>query len=260
MLKSMEQTLNEPDVINSAYQYRRVLLKLSGEALMGQGGFGMDPKRLEYVACQVTQLVQAGVEVALVIGGGNMFRGKTLSQSGVSRVTADHMGMLATIMNAVAFRDVLERMGQSARVLSAVSIPGIVDGYHSHHAVSALKARTVVIFAAGTGNPLFTTDSAACLRAIEIEADVVLKATKVDGIYSADPLRHIDAARYAHLTYDAVLQNNLEVMDLTAICLCRDHNMPVIVFNLNQMGAIEAIMRGQAVGTRVGPANPIGEP
>jgi len=235
-----------------ALKYRRVLLKYSGEALMGNTHFGISPAVLDKIATEVSELIHMGVEVGIVIGGGNLFRGKDLSEAGLGRVTGDHMGMLATVMNALALRDAIERAGLSGRVMSAISMTGVVDSYHQRKAVKNLSDKQVVIFAAGTGNPFFTTDSAACLRAIEMDADVVLKATKVDGIYSDDPQTNPDAVRYDSLTYHEVLTQNLKVMDLTAICLCQDHNMPLQVFDMRADGVLKRIVEGEPLGTVVG--------
>ena len=202
-------------------KYKRILLKLSGEELMGSEGFGIDPKVLDRMALEIGQLVGIGVQVGLVIGGGNLFRGAALNAAGMDLVTGDHMGMLATVMNALAMRDALERTNISSHVMSAIPMSGVVEHYDRRRAIRYLKDGDVVIFAAGTGNPFFTTDSAACLRGIEIDADVVLKATKVDGDYNANPILNADAELYTHLTYDQVLDKKLGVMDLTAICLCR---------------------------------------
>ena len=203
-------------------RYKRVLLKLSGEALMGEHDFGIDPKVLDRMALEIGALIGIGVQVGLVIGGGNLFRGAALNAAGMDRVTGDHMGMLATVMNGLAMRDALERSNIRTRVMSAIPMSGIVEHYDRRRAVRDLKDGDVVIFCAGTGNPFFTTDSAACLRGIEIEADAVLKATKVDGVYSADPHLDSSAEKYDYLTYDEVLDKKLGVMDLTAICLARD--------------------------------------
>ncbi|PIE42809.1 MAG: UMP kinase [Gammaproteobacteria bacterium] len=232
-------------------KYQRVLLKLSGEALVGKEDFGIDPKVLDRMALEIGQLVGIGVQVGLVIGGGNLFRGASLSQAGLDRVTGDHMGMLATVMNALAMRDALERSNIATKVMSAIPMSGVVEHYDRRRALRDLKDGDVVIFSAGTGNPFFTTDSAACLRGIEIEADVVLKATKVDGVYSADPMKDDLAVRYARLTYDQVLEMKLGVMDLTAICLCRDHDMPVRVFDMNKNGALARIVMGEDEGTLI---------
>ena len=231
-------------------KYKRILLKLSGEAL-GKDGIGIDPKILDRTAAEISQLIAIGVEVGLVVGGGNLFRGAALQAAGLDRVTGDHMGMLATVMNALAMRDALERSQLASRVMSAIPMSGVVDHYDRRRAVRALERGEVVIFAAGTGNPFFTTDSAACLRGIEINAELVLKATKVDGIYDADPLRNPNAVKFERLTYDEVLDKKLGVMDLTAICLCRDHNLPVRVFAMEQAGALLNIIVGGNEGTLV---------
>ncbi len=232
-------------------KYKRILLKLSGEELMGDGNFGIDPKVLDRMALEIGQLVGIGVQVGLVIGGGNLFRGAALSAAGMERVTGDHMGMLATVMNALAMRDALDRNNISARVMSAIPMSGVVEHYDRRRALRYLSSGDVVIFSAGTGNPLFTTDSAACLRGIEIDAEVVLKATKVDGVYSADPMKVADATLYSRLSYDEVLDKKLEVMDLTAICLCREHNMPVRVFRMSKSGALLSVVVGGDEGTLI---------
>lgn len=232
-------------------KYKRILLKLSGEALMGGLGFGIDPKVLDRMALEVGQLVGIGVQVGLVVGGGNLFRGAALQSAGLDRVTGDHMGMLATVMNALALRDALERSNIKSLVMSAIPMSGVVDHYDRRKAIRALVRGEVVIFAAGTGNPFFTTDSAACLRGIEMDADLVLKATKVDGVYSADPMLDENAVKYDKLSYDEVLDKKLEVMDLTAICLCRDHDMPLRVFAMEQQGALLNIVVGGKDGTLV---------
>lgn len=232
-------------------KYKRILLKLSGEALTGSESFGIDPKILDSMALAIGQLVGIGVQVGLVVGGGNLFRGAALQQAGLDRVTGDQMGMLATVMNALAMRDALERSNIATQAMSAIPMTGVVDHYDRRKAMRALMNGDVVIFSAGTGNPFFTTDSAACLRAIEVDADLVLKATKVDGVYSADPMKFTDAVKYNRLTYDEVLDKKLEVMDLTAICLCRDHNMPVRVFKMDKPGALLNIVRGGDEGTLI---------
>ncbi|MFT6029736.1 MAG: uridylate kinase [Oleiphilaceae bacterium] len=237
--------------VNPQPKYKRILLKLSGEALMGDGEFGIDPKVLNRMALEVGQLVGVGVQVGLVIGGGNLFRGAALNAAGMDRVTGDHMGMLATVMNALAMRDALERSNISTKVMSAIPMSGVVEHYDRRRAIRNLKNGEVVIFSAGTGNPFFTTDSAACLRGIEIDADLVLKATKVDGVYNADPMKDPTAVKYDSLSYDEVLDKKLGVMDLTAICLCRDHNMPVRVFNMNKPGVLIGIMVGESDGTLI---------
>ena len=236
---------------NVERKYKRILLKLSGEALTGDESFGIDPKILDQMALEIGQLVGIGVQVGLVVGGGNLFRGAALQAAGLDRVTGDHMGMLATVMNALALRDALERSNIATRVMSSIPMSGVVDHYDRRKAIRALNDGDVVIFAAGTGNPFFTTDSSACLRGIEVDAELVLKATKVDGVYSADPMKVADAIRYERLTYDEVLDKKLEVMDLTAICLCRDHNMPVRVFEMEKQGALLNIVRGGSDGTLI---------
>lgn len=232
-------------------KYKRILLKLSGEALTGNENYGIDPRVLDRLALEIGQLVGIGVQVGLVVGGGNLFRGAALQAAGLDRVTGDHMGMLATVMNALALRDALERSSIATQVMSSIPMSGVVDHYDRRKAIRALGNGDVVIFSAGTGNPFFTTDSSACLRGIEVEADLVLKATKVDGVYSADPMKFADAVKYERLTYDEVLEKKLEVMDLTAICLCRDHNMPVRVFQMEKQGALLSIVRGAAEGTLI---------
>jgi uridylate kinase len=234
-------------------KYQRILLKLSGEALTGSEGFGIDPKILDQMALEIGQLVGIGVQVGLVVGGGNLFRGAALSAAGLDRVTGDHMGMLATVMNALALRDALERSNIATQVMSAIPMSGVVDHYDRRKAMRALENGDVVIFAAGTGNPFFTTDSSACLRGIEVDADLMLKATKVDGVYSADPMKDPKAERYSELSFDEVLQRELQVMDLTAIVLCRDHELPVRVFAMDQKGALLNIVRGGDEGTLIHP-------
>ena len=232
-------------------KYKRILLKLSGEALSGSEKFGIDPKVLDLMALEIGQLVGIGVQVGLVVGGGNLFRGAALQAAGLDRVTGDHMGMLATVMNALAMRDALERSNIATQVMSSIPMSGVVDHYDRRKAIRALANGDVVIFSAGTGNPFFTTDSAACLRGIEVEAELVLKATKVDGVYSADPVKVPDAVKYDKLSYDEVLDKKLEVMDLTAILLCRDHQMPVRVFEMEKVGALLNIVRGGEDGTLI---------
>lgn len=236
---------------NKIRKYDRILLKLSGEALTGSADFGIDPKVLDRLALEIGQLVEIGVQVGIVVGGGNLFRGAALHAAGMERVTGDHMGMLATVMNALAMRDALERANIPSRVMSAIPMSGVVEHYDRRTAIRHLKDGDVVIFSAGTGNPFFTTDSAACLRGIEIDADLVLKATKVDGVYSADPIKFPDAERYDRLTFDEVLEKKLGVMDLTAICLSRDHNLPVRVFDMNKKKALFNIMVGENEGTLI---------
>ena len=232
-------------------KYKRILLKLSGEALTGDAEFGIDPKVLDRMAVEIGRLVGLGVQIGLVIGGGNLFRGAALNAAGMERVTGDHMGMLATVMNGLAMRDALERASIPTRVMSAIPMSGVVEHYDRRTAIRHLDASDVVIFSAGTGNPFFTTDSAACLRGIEIDADLILKATKVDGVYSADPKIDPEAVKYEHLTFDDVIEKKLEVMDLTAICLSRDHGVPIKVFNMNSPGALLANVMGDADGTLI---------
>jgi uridylate kinase len=232
-------------------KYQRILLKLSGEALTGDADFGIDPKVLDRMAVEVGQLVGLGIQIGMVIGGGNLFRGAALHSAGMERVTGDHMGMLATVMNALAMRDALERANISTRVMSAIPMSGVVEHYDRRTAIRHLQAGDVVIFSAGTGNPLFTTDTAACLRGIEIDADLILKATKVDGVYSADPVTNPDAIKFDKLSYDDVIEKKLGVMDLTAICLSRDHKIPIKVFNMGKPGALLDNVMGRADGTLI---------
>jgi uridylate kinase len=231
--------------------YSRILVKLSGEALMGEGDYGIDPKVLRRIAGELQEIVEMQVQLAVVIGGGNIFRGAGLARAGMDRVAADHMGMLATVMNALAMQDALESLGMHARVMSAIRINEVCEDYIRRRAVRHLEKGRVAVFAAGTGNPFFTTDTAAALRAIEINADVLLKATKVDGVYSDDPARNPAAVRYTHLTFDKVLNDRLNVMDATAIVMCRDNRLPLRVFNLNNPGDLTRIVRGEDVGTAV---------
>ena len=232
-------------------EFRRILLKLSGEALLGEAAYGIDPDMLKSVSRAVAELVRAGVQVALVIGGGNIFRGAGLASGGMERVTADQIGMLATLMNALALQDALENAGLNARVMSAIRINELCEDYVRRRAIRHLEKGRVVVFAAGTGNPFFTTDSAASLRAIEVNADVLIKATKVDGVYSADPLTDPGAKRYERLSYDEVLTRKLAVMDATAIVLCRDHGLPVRIIDMNKTGALLRAVRGENEGTLV---------
>ncbi|HTL20148.1 MAG TPA: UMP kinase [Steroidobacteraceae bacterium] len=231
--------------------YSRILVKLSGEALLGQGDYGVDPLVLKRIAGELHEIVQMQVQLAVVIGGGNIFRGAGLARAGMDRVAADHMGMLATVMNALAMQDGLESLGMHARVMSAIRINEVCEDYIRRRAMRHLEKGRVTIFAAGTGNPFFTTDTAAALRAIEINADVLLKATKVNGVFSDDPLRNPQAVRYARLTFDKVLSDRLNVMDATAIVMCRDNRLPLRVFNLNNPGDLTRIVRGEDVGTAV---------
>lgn len=237
--------------MTSAANYKRVLIKLSGEALMADLDYGIDADMLNRVAKEIAEVVAMGVQVALVIGGGNIFRGAGLVQSGIDRITGDHMGMLATVMNSLAMQDALEKIGLSSRVMSAIKINRMCEEYVQRRATRHLEKGRVVIFAAGTGNPFFTTDTAGCLRAVEIDADCVLKATKVDGVYDADPVTNPQAVRYESLTYDEVLNKNLQVMDATAIVLCRDNKLPLRIFNLSKSGTLPSAIKDNSVGTTV---------
>jgi uridylate kinase len=231
--------------------YRRILLKISGEALMGDGDYGIDPATILRVAGEIHDLAEQGVEIGLVIGGGNIFRGAGLAQGGIDRVTGDHMGMLATVINALAMQDALEKLGSQCRVMSALKINQVSEDYIRRRAIRHLEKGRIVLFAAGTGNPFFTTDSAASLRAIEIGAEIMLKATKVDGVYDSDPMKNPDAGRYEKLSYDEAIVKKLGVMDTTALVLCRDQNVPVRVFNLFEPGNLLRVVQGEAIGTLV---------
>jgi uridylate kinase len=237
-------------------RFKRILLKLSGEALMGDGKYGISPKTLQQIAGEVREVVELGVEMGVVIGGGNIFRGVSASTEGMDRASADYMGMLATVINALALQDSLEKLGVFTRVLSAIDMQQLAEPYIRRRAVRHLEKGRVVIFAAGTGNPYFTTDTAASLRAMEMHAEVILKATKVDGIYSADPMKDPSATRYKNLTYLDVLKKNLKVMDSTAISLCMDNELPIIVFDLGAAGNIMRVVKGEDVGTLVGTLKP----
>ena len=232
-------------------KYKRILPKLSGEALMGELDYGIDPKVIDRLAREILAVHKAGIQIGVVIGGGNIFRGAGLAEAGMDRVTGDHMGMLATVMNALALQDSLEKLGGFVRVMSAIKINEVCEDYIRRRAVRHIEKGRIAIFAAGTGNPFFTTDSAAALRAVEIGADVVLKATKVDGIYSADPKKVQGAKRYEHLTYDEVIERKLNVMDTAAIALCRDHGMPMRIYDMTRAGDLMRIMKGDAIGTLV---------
>ena len=232
-------------------KYRRVLLKLSGEALMGNAGYGIEPAVIRRIAGEVHELTCSGVQVAMVIGGGNIFRGEGLAANGIERVTADHMGMLATLMNSLAMQDALEQLGMHARVMSAIKVNQICEDYIRRRAIRHLEKGRVIILAAGTGNPFFTTDSAASLRAIEINADLLIKATKVDGVYSEDPVKNKSARRYERVSYDEVLERKLEVMDATAIVLCRENNMPLRVLSMTKPSALIRAVQGLDEGTLV---------
>jgi len=232
--------------------YRRVLLKLSGEALMGDKGFGIDAPTVDRIADEIREIHGLGVQMALVTGGGNIFRGLAAAQSGTDRVAGDHMGMLATVINALALQDALEKRDVSTRVMSAIEMRSVAEPYIRRRAVRHLEKGRVIIVAAGTGNPYFTTDSAAALRAMEVKADILLKATRVDGIYSADPEKDPKATRYDRLTHRKVLELGLKVMDTTAISLCMDNGMAIVVFNLNRPGNIRRVILGEPVGSTVG--------
>ena len=232
--------------------FKRILLKLSGEALLGQQPYGIDPVVIKRLAQEIREVTEQGVEIAIVVGGGNIFRGAGLAGGGMDRVTGDHMGMLATVINALALQDALERGGAFARVMSAIRINQVCEDYIRRRAIRHLEKGRVVIFASGTGNPFFTTDSAASLRAIEIGAELMLKATKVDGVYDADPVTHVEATRFEHLTYDEILDRRLHVMDQTAVVMCRDYSMPLRVFDVSRPGQLMQTVQGASdVGTLV---------
>jgi uridylate kinase len=235
----------------SSPAYSRVLLKLSGEALMGEQPFGIDPAVATQVAREVGEIAAMGVQVGIVIGGGNLFRGLAASAKGMDRATADYMGMLATVINALALQDALEKTGVTTRVAAAIEMRAVAEPFIRRRAVRHLEKGRVVVFAAGTGNPYFTTDTAAALRAMEMRSEVILKATKVDGIYSADPMTHPDATRYETLSYLEVLERGLKVMDATAISLCMDNKLPIIVFKLREAGNLRRVIMGEPVGTTV---------
>jgi uridylate kinase len=232
-------------------KYKRILLKLSGEALMGSLSYGIDPLVINRIAGDIKAAHESGVQIAVVIGGGNIFRGAGLAEAGMDRVTGDHMGMLATVINSLALQDALENIGLYCRVMSAIKINQVCEDYIRRRAIRHLEKNRIVIFAGGTGNPFFTTDSAASLRAIEIDADLMLKATKVDGVYDSDPLRNPSAKRYTRLTYDNALASKLGVMDATAMVMCRDYNMPIRVFDMNEPDALVQIIGGKPIGTVV---------
>lgn len=232
-------------------KFKRILLKLSGEALMGDADYGIDPKVIKRLARETLEVQRNGIQVGIVIGGGNIFRGEGLASAGMDRVTGDHMGMLATVMNALAFQDAIEREGAHARVMSAIKINQVCEDFIRRRAIRHLEKGRIAIFAAGTGNPFFTTDSAAALRAIEIGADLLLKATKVDGVYTADPKKDENAQRFERLTYDQVIERKLAVMDTAAIALCRDHKIPLRIYDMNRAGDLLRIMHGEQIGTLV---------
>ena len=231
--------------------YKRVLIKLSGEALMANQDFGIDSDMLTRVATEISEISDMGVQIGLVVGGGNIFRGMELTASGIERITGDHMGMLATVMNSLALQDAIEKIGKECRVMSAIRINRMCEEYVRKRAMSHLEKGRIVIFAAGTGNPFFTTDTAGCLRAIEIEADVLMKATKVDGVYDSDPVHNPDAIRFESINIDEVVDRSLKVMDATAVIMCRDNNLPLRVFNLNTDGAMPAAILDKSIGTTV---------
>lgn len=231
--------------------YKRMLLKLSGEALMGEQEFGIESEAIATYAKQIKEVYDMGIELAIVIGGGNIFRGLSGSDQGVDRVTGDHMGMLATVINSLALQNAIEKLGVPTRVQTAIDMPKIAEPFIKRRAIRHLEKGRVVIFGAGTGNPYFTTDTAAALRAIEIDADVVVKATKVDGIYDKDPKKFADAVKYDVVTYDECLSKNLRVMDQTAISLCRENNLPILVFNLLEEGNLKKVITGETIGTKV---------
>ncbi|MFW5451548.1 MAG: UMP kinase [Methylophagaceae bacterium] len=231
--------------------YKRILLKLSGEALMGKADFGIDPEVISRFSKEIADLSTQGVEIGIVIGGGNIFRGAGLAASGMDRVSGDHMGMLATVMNALALQDALEQHGAFCRVMSAIKINEVCEDYLRRRAIRHLEKGRVVIFAAGMGNPFFTTDSAASLRAVEIGAELMLKATQVDGVYTADPKKDPDAVRYQELSYDEVIDKRLGVMDTTAVVMCQEQNMPLRIFDVHQQGNLTKIIHGEDIGTLV---------
>ncbi len=231
--------------------YQRILLKLSGEALMGDLDYGIDPSYIRQLAAQVKEVSDRGVEVAMVVGGGNIFRGAGLAEGGMDRVTGDHMGMLATVINSLSMQDALENLGAYCRVMSALPINAVCEDYIRRRAVRHLEKGRIVLFAAGTGNPFFTTDSAASLRAVEVGADIMIKGTKVDGIFNKDPMKHDDAVRYDTLGFDEAIQQRLGVMDTTALVMCRDNALPVKVFNMNKSGDLMRLVTGESVGTTV---------
>ena len=232
-------------------KYNRVLLKFSGEAVAGDDDHGIDPKILDQMAQSVKVSKELGVQIGVVIGGGNLFRGEKLNKAGMDRVAGDHMGMLATVMNGIALRDSLERAGVKTRVMSAISISGLVEHYDRRLAIQLLNDGFVVIFTAGTGNPFFTTDTAGCLRAIETQSDLMLKATRVDGVYDSDPLTNLNATFYSELTFDEAIVKNLKVMDATSLTLARDHGLPIKVFNVNTKDGLKDIILGKNLGTLI---------
>lgn len=241
----------KPVVKETKAVYKRILLKMSGEALMGKGPQTIDANVLDRIAREVAQIYRLNVQVAIVIGGGNFFRGTSLSEVGINRITGDYMGMLSTVINALALRDAFERMQLPVRIFSAIPIMGIAEAFHQRKAIHHLEEGRVVLFAAGTGSPLVTTDSAASLRGIEIGADIVLKATNVDGVYSTDPAKNDKAVLYHHLSYEEALNKQLAIMDLAAFCQCREHDMPLRVFNMHKAGALLRVIMGESEGTLI---------
>jgi uridylate kinase len=239
------------DFMSDQPKFHRIMLKLSGEALMGEADYGIDPKVIGRLADEIIEVQRAGVQIGVVIGGGNIFRGAGLAAAGMDRVTGDHMGMLATVMNALAMQDAIEKRGGFARVMSAIQIHDVAEDFIRRRAIRHIEKGRIVLFAAGIGNPFFTTDSAAALRAVEVGADLLLKATKVDGIYTADPTKHSDAKRYDQLTYDEVIERKLAVMDTAAIALCRDDRMPMRIYDMTVPGNLMRIVNGEPIGTLV---------
>jgi uridylate kinase len=232
-------------------KYRRILLKLSGEVLAGDGSFGIDPERVKALASEVAEVAKSGVEIGLVVGGGNFFRGVAAAAQNMERVTADHMGMLATVINALALQDALEKAGAPTRVMTAIEMRAVAEPHIRRRAIRHLEKGRLVIFAAGTSNPYFSTDTAATLRGLEIHAEIVAKATRVDGVYDKDPLKHADAVRFSEIGYSDVLARNLRVMDASAVSMCRDNHMPIVVFNLNVRGNIMRMAMGEPIGTLI---------
>jgi len=232
-------------------RYGRILLKLSGEVLAGEASFGIDPERVKALAAEVAEVAQSGVQIGLVVGGGNFFRGVAAAAQKMERVTADHMGMLATVINALALQDALEKAGAPTRVMTAIRMDSVAEPYIRRRAIRHLEKGRLVIFAAGTSNPYFSTDTAATLRGLEIHAEVVAKATRVDGVYDKDPLKHTDAVRFPEIGYSEVLSRNLRVLDASAVAMCRDNHMPIVVFNLNVRGNIMRMAMGEPIGTLI---------
>ncbi len=233
-------------------KYERILLKLSGEAMAGPASFGIDPERVQDLATEIAAIAQLGTQIGVVVGGGNIFRGIALAAKKMDRVTGDHMGMLATVINSLALQDALEQIGQHTRVMSAIQMHQVAEPYIRRRAIRHLEKGRIVIFAAGTSNPYFSTDTAATLRALEIKAEVIAKATKVDGVYDKDPMKHTDAVMYRHIGYTEVLTQSLGVMDATSIAMCRDNKLPIVVFNLNKNGNIMRMSKGEPLGTIIG--------